>query len=204
MKLDSLQAILLAFIFLLPGFVWSSIYAMLIPRRSDTENIRFLEFFTLSSLNNAFWSWLIYLCYRKRLYETHEILAAFFIFLIVFISPVCAALITAKFRQSGWSAQFIDWLGFDAARFTPTAWDYKFSRTGPVWVNVTLQNGNHIYGWFGYDSFAGDAGETGDLYLERTLNGPEENPQERSIWVAADQIAIIEFVEGDNGRRQEV
>jgi hypothetical protein len=47
MKLDSAQAILWAFAFLLPGFVWSAVYAMLIPRRQDTEQIRFMEFFTL-------------------------------------------------------------------------------------------------------------------------------------------------------------
>lgn len=86
MKLDNLQAVIWAFAFLLPGFVWSATYAALIPRRRDTENIRFMEFFTLSSVNNAFWSWLIYLCYRKKAYESHEISTALVVFLIVFLS----------------------------------------------------------------------------------------------------------------------
>lgn len=95
--------------------------------------------------------------------------------------------------------RFIDWLGFQAARHNRTAWDYKLSETGPSWVNVTLKNGTRVYGYFGTKSFAGDAGGTGDLYLERTLSISEESPtsevQERGIWIAPDQIAIIEFIE---------
>jgi hypothetical protein len=164
MKFDSAQAILWAFVFLLSGFVWSAVYATLIPRRQDTEQIRFMEFFTLSSINNAFWSWLIYLAYEKELYLNHEVLEALTVFLIVFLSPAGAALLTAKAEQNGWSARFIDWLGFESAIHISTAWDFKLSKTEPVWVNVLLKNGDRIYGRFGSNSFAGDAGPSGDLY----------------------------------------
>jgi hypothetical protein len=201
MKFDSLQAIVWAFAFLLPGFVWSAVYAMLIPRQLDTEQIRFMEFFTLSSINNAFWSWLIYLSYQRKLYLNHEIFEAVIVFVIVFLSPAAAAFTTAKVKQSGWSARFLDWLGFRTALHITTAWDFKLSRTDPVWVNVQLKNGDRIYGRFGPDSFAGDAGSTADLYLEKTLrlseaeNTLEEAPNQ-GIWIANDQIATIEFVEG--------
>jgi hypothetical protein len=55
MKLDSGQAILGAFLFLLPGFVWSAVYAALIPRKTDSEQIRFMEFFALSPQRTCTW-----------------------------------------------------------------------------------------------------------------------------------------------------
>lgn len=54
MRLENLEAVILIFAFLMPGFVWSGIYAMLIPRRSESDQVRFMEFFTLSCFNNAF------------------------------------------------------------------------------------------------------------------------------------------------------
>jgi hypothetical protein len=199
MKFDNTQAVLWAFTFLLPGFVWSAVYAMLIPRKLDTEQIRFMEFFTLSSLNNAFWSWLIYLSYVKRIYINHQACEALIVFLIVFVSPAIAAAITATFKQKGWSARFIEWLGFRSALHITTAWDFKLSTTGPVWMNVQLKNGDRIYGLFGTSSFAGDAMPTADLYLEQTLKLTEDGQSfqdspNKGIWIAPDQIATIEFV----------
>ncbi|HUB18538.1 MAG TPA: DUF6338 family protein [Acidobacteriaceae bacterium] len=203
MRLDSFEAVLLAFAFLMPGFVWSGIYAMLIPRRSESEQNRFMEFFTLSCLNNAFWSWLIYLWYDHKWYVTHSLLTAAAVFLVVFLSPAAAALASAQFRQRGWIALFVDWLGFQSARWNTTAWDFKLSETDPVWVNVTLKDGNHIYGWFGEGSFAGDSGPSADIYLERTAVPAEDetggSTESGGVWIASDQIAIIQFVESGNG-----
>jgi hypothetical protein len=204
MELNSAQAVLWAFLFLLPGFVWSAVYAMLIPRRTDTAHIRFMEFFTLSSVNNAFWSWLIYLSYVKRVYVNHPVAEAALAFMIVFASPVAAALLTAKFKQHGWSARFVDWLGFNTALQITTAWEFKLSNTPPTWIAVGLKNGERILGLFGADSFAGDASATTDLYLEKTIrlsNGGNSSGEASSqgIWIAADQIATIEFTETSNG-----
>jgi hypothetical protein len=204
MKFESAQAVVWAFAFLLPGFVWSAVYAALIPRKLDTEQIRFMEFFTLSSINNAFWSWLIYLSYVKKLYVNHQFYEALVVFLIVFISPAIAATFTARFKQDGWSARFIEWLGFRSTLHITTAWDFKLSKTGPVWVNVQLKSGDRIYGLFGSSSFAGDATPAADLYLERTLKFAEDSQsfqdsQNEGIWIASDRIATIEFVEVING-----
>jgi len=203
-KFDNAEALIWAFAFLLPGFVWSATYAMLIPRRPDTDQIRFMEFFTLSSLNNAFWSWLIYLSYVKKIYANHPALEALLVFVVVFLSPLIAAIVTAKFKQSGWSARFVDWLGFNTALQIKTAWDFKLSTTAPTWVEVHLKNGERIFGLFGRASFAGDAGATADLYLEKTLTltedrKPLEETPNQGVWIANDQIATIGFVEGLDG-----
>lgn len=199
MKFDNVQGLLLAFGFLVPGFVWSAVYAALVPRKADSEQIRFMEFFALSCVNNAFWSWAIYLSYRKRLYESHEIESALLVLLVVFISPLGAALLTALFRAKGWVARFMDSLGFRTAIRKTTAWDYKFDGTGSVWVTVRLKSGDQVNGFFGQHSFAGDAGPTSDLYLEQVLFPGEKvgqsiEPLNHGVWIAADQIATIDFI----------
>lgn len=203
MQVTTGEAVLCAFLFLLPGFVWSAAYAMLIPRKPDTENIRFMEFFTLSCINNAFWSWLIYLSYVKRLYAEHLLTEASLVFLIVFASPVIAAVVSAQFKQRGWSARFIEWLGFNTALQIKSAWEFKFSTTSQAWVAVHLKNGEQIFGLFGQDSFAGDASAV-DLYLEKTIRlssdgRPIEESPNQGIWIAGDQIATMEFTETPNG-----
>lgn len=208
MELNTEQAVLWAFVFLLPGFVWSAVYAMLIPRKTDSDNIRFMEFFTLSSINNAFWSWLIYLAYQRRLYSDHPFVEALLIFIVVFLSPAIAAVVTAKFKQSGWIARFVDWLGFNAALQIKTAWDFKLSETAPTWIEIHLKSGERIFGLYGTDSFAGDAGDTADLYLEKTLVSNEdgqmiEETVNQGIWIASDQIATMEFRGAENGKRKD-
>lgn len=183
-------------------------YAMLIPRKPDTENIRFMGFFTLSSINNAFWSWLIYLSYIKRVYDSHPIPEAALVFFIVFVSPALAALITAKLKQRGWSARFIEWMGFNTALQIETAWEFKLSNTFPAWVAVQLKNGERIFGLYGINSFAGDPGTTADLYLEKTIRlsddgKPIQDISSQGLWIAADQIATMEFTETQNGDRDE-
>jgi hypothetical protein len=204
MKLDSEQALLGAFLFLLPGFVWSAVYAALIPRKTDSEQIRFMEFFALSSVNNAFWSWAIYLIYRTRVYERHEFYSAATVFVVVFLSPALAGLLTANVRRSRSGALFLNWLGFKTVEEKTTAWDFKLSQPDPVWLNVLLKNGNRVYGLFGANSFAGDAGATGDLYLEMIVErGPDgsfdQSFPNQGVWIAADQIATIEFMGDPSG-----
>jgi Family of unknown function (DUF6338) len=77
----------------------------------------------------------------------------------------------------GWSARFMDWLGFDTAERIPAAWDYKFAETDEVWILVRLKGGETIYGLFGASSFAGDAGPNADLYLERVLRPTEDGTE---------------------------
>jgi hypothetical protein len=52
--------------------------------------------------------------------------------------------------------------------------------------------------------YAGDAGPAADLYLEKTLSPSNDgmgfqDASNQGVWIASDQIATIEFMEGQNG-----
>ena len=55
MQIESFKAVAFTAAFLMPGFIWSAVLSLMLPRRSGQSEQRFLEFFTLSCVNNAVW-----------------------------------------------------------------------------------------------------------------------------------------------------
>ena len=70
MTFDSFEAVVFTAGFLVPGFVWSAVLSMLVPRRTGGTEVRFLEVLTLSCVNNGLWSWVFILILNTRLLET--------------------------------------------------------------------------------------------------------------------------------------
>lgn len=52
---DTVDAALITGAFLVPGFIWSAVLSMLVPRRVRAIELRFIEFLTLSCINHALW-----------------------------------------------------------------------------------------------------------------------------------------------------
>lgn len=152
--------------FLVPGFVWCSMVAMLVPQKGEQSQISFLRFLTFSCVNYAFWSWLIYLLIKSEFFTDHVVRSAIAWGLIILISPVVLGLITGHFSQSETVLRFLRRLGLNPIHPIPTAWDYKFGNTiGPAWVLVTMKDGSKVAGLFGTRSFASsDAADRGSLY----------------------------------------
>ena len=198
MTISSFEAVFFTVGFLVPGFVWSAVLSMLLPRRGIGTEIRFLEFLTLSCLNHGLWSWAWFLIFQAELMETHPYWTALLLAVIIFVSPVVLGLASAGLQQKEWAGRFLRRLGFRTIHPIPTAWDWQFSRANPYWVLVTLKNGSRVYGFYGEKSFAGDDPGHRDLYLEATyrlLPNGEWAPVEDTggILVMSDQIALIEF-----------
>lgn len=85
-------------------------------------------------------------------------------------------------------------------RPSPSAWDYFFDRTPPLFVLVTLSDGSTVTGRFGSRSFAAPGRGERDLYLESvytvTNDGAwTEVPWTAGIWIAGKEITHIEFWE---------
>ena len=203
MSFDSLSAVLFTAIFLVPGFVWSSVLSMLVPRSSKAVELRALEFLTLSCINHALWIWLLVPLVASEYLERHPVWTGLALILPVLVSPVALGLFTGwafqNPRMKGLLGRFLRRFGFRTIHELPTAWDYHFfTHPQPYWVIVTLCDGSRVYGLFGYNSFAGDDAAERDLYLEAvyhpTTSG-EWAPIEDSggIIVKADQVAAVEF-----------
>lgn len=198
MTFDTLDAAFLTAAFLVPGFVWSSVISMLVPRRTVDAQLRIMEFLTLSSINGAIWSWALYLIFRSGLPNERPVAAALALLGIVLVSPVLLGFLTGLLQRRDFLMRFLNRFGFRPIHPVPTAWDFHFSKGNGYWVVVTLKNGSRIYGLFDQKSFAGDDSARRDLYLEAMFEPNDHGewvPVEDSggVWINADEIEVVEF-----------
>jgi hypothetical protein len=210
LAVNTFDAVFYTLSFIVPGFIWNSTLFIFVPRRAEETGTVFLRYLTLSCLNYAIWIWLIYLVVRSEFFAQRPVWSAFAWFLIIFISPVLLGVITGRLSSQDWLRRLLIRLGLGPIHPIPTAWDYYFSRTAPVWVLATLKDGSHVAGFFGRSSFASSDPRERDLYLEKIFkiveNGPWETiPRNRGILISGNQIASIEFWETEeeahNGER---
>ena len=195
MEFNSGTAVLFTAAFLMPGFVWSAVLSMFLPRKAKQSDNRFLEFFTLSCINNSIW-FALFLYFALRDYFTRYPLAAsFWVFVALFVSPMLLGVFSAKMAQTDLLARLLRRLGFRTVRYIKSAWDWRFSRRQALWAVVTLKDGSVVYGYYGSHSFAGD--DPRDIYLEKIYK-PEENrfgssKDNYGALIMADQISVVEF-----------
>ena len=166
MGFDTLNSVVFAVAFLVPGFIWTAVLSLLVPRSKRDPQVRVLGFLTLSCVNNGLWSWLVYLIWSGDWYKAHPVVSAGVVLLVLLVSPVALALVTGRLRQKETLARALQRVGFDTVHSVSTAWDFQFGQTESYWAIVALKDGSRIYGLFGVESFAGDNVGGRDLYLE--------------------------------------
>lgn len=198
MAFDSFDAVFYTVGFLIPGFVWSAVLSMLVPRRVMSSEVRLLEYLTFSCLNHGLWSWALFWIFRTAFIENHPYWGGLVVFGIVFLSPVVLGVLTAYLQQREMVARFLGRLGFRTIHPIPMAWDWLFSQEKPYWALVTLKNGSRLYGLYGLRSYAGSDPERRDLYLEamfRVVQSGDWAPVEDTagVLVMANEIAAIEL-----------
>ncbi|MCG3131412.1 MAG: hypothetical protein FLDDKLPJ_02204 [Phycisphaerae bacterium] len=192
------NALIVTALFIVPGFIWSTVHASLIPRRATETQARLIEYLTLSCVNHAPWFWLFGLLFATDFGANHPGWAGFLLLIPGIISPIMFGLISGRMWQRDWPKKVLGKYGFRTLNQIPTAWDYQFSRAKPYWVIVTLRDGSRILGLFGGNSYASDDPKERDIFVEAvyTLRGDGEwLPVEGSggIIVKGEQIAAIEF-----------
>ena len=198
MTIDSLDVVFYTLSFVVPGFIWYSALVTVVPRKTEEKEISFLRYLTLSCLNYALWSWLVYLLLKSDFFIGHNIRSSVAWFVIIFISPSVFGLIFGKLSDKDWSRRFLMRLGLNQIHPIPTAWDYYFSRTEPVWILVTMKDSSQVGGFFGERSFASSDPNERDLYIQEVLKINQDGPWQRipdnnGILVRGDEIKHIEF-----------
>ncbi len=197
MEFTSGTAVLFTAAFLMPGFVWSAVLSMFLTRKAKQADNRFLEFFTLSCINNSIWFALFVYFALQHYFTSSPLAASVWVFVALFVSPLLLGIISAKTAQTDLLARLLRRLGFRTVHYIKSAWDWHFSRQQPLWAVVTLKDGSVVYGYYGSDSFAGD--DPRDIYLEKVYK-PEENgfgttEDNYGAVIMADQISVVEFFE---------
>lgn len=199
MTLAGLDVVLYTISFVVPGFVFYWILAAMIPVKQDKENILLLKYLTISCVNYAFWSWLIFFIRYTNFYKQHPRMTFALAFLVIFLSPAFFAFLTAKLKQTGAAKLLLEFAGFNSIHAIPTAWEWKFSTTTEQrWVIVTLKDGATVAGWYSSESFASSEGSDRDLYIEKVYTIQSggawvETPRTDGILILKDNIRTVEF-----------
>jgi hypothetical protein len=208
---QSLDVIFLTLAFAVPGFVWYATYSLGVPPREERSDHSFLRFLTLSCVNYAIWSWLIYLLVQPTFLQSHpyrrSILAAFW-FVVIFVAPVGLGLLLGRRSHRALARSLLQRLGFHPLHEQPTAWDYIFRAIDtPLFALVTFKDGSTVGGLVANGTFASSQPRERDLYLERVYNVAsdgawQETPNSAGILIRGDEIRHIEFwgnwVDGDS------
>lgn len=200
MTFDTVDAVYVTLAFIVPGFIIRSVMAMLIPSKEGPQHLAFLQFLSLSCINYAIWSWLIYLLLNSGFFVDHAGRSAAAWFCLIFIGPVGMGLLLGHLQSKNIIRRLLQWARFTPLHPIPTAWDYKFSalqREVSRYVVVTLKDGVKICGLFASASFASCYADGGDLYLQRIYlyDGGEWKDVQRDdgVLISGDEIRCVEF-----------
>ena len=197
--LDAFNTVFLTVAFVVPGFLLHGTLSLATPERDRPVQLLMVRFLTLSCVNYAFCSWLVYLIGNARPFVTSPLLTALAWAAIILVSPIMIGLLSALLRQKEWVRRALQSCGLRPLHPVPSSWDYVFgSVTDCLWVMVTLKNGSSVAGLFGTGSFASSEPGERDLYLERVLNVGASGawtPVERSagILLRGEDIRYVEF-----------
>ena len=117
---------------------------------------------------------------------------------VVFLGPVGLGLGLGFCSKKDIVRKVLVPLGFNPIHSVPTAWDFKFSDSPPVWVLVTLKDGHTVGGLWGSRSFASSESDERDIYIQevyKILKTKTWKKVERNdgILICGDEIKHIEF-----------
>jgi len=197
-KLPTVETLFLATALLVPGFVWHSVQSMFIRPRASDGRPGWLRYLTLSAINYAIWSWLIYIAFVREAdlsVEAGALVVAF----VSLVSPVLLGALSGALSQRAALRGFLQSIGFNLIHPVPTSWDYIFGGTEPVILHVTLKSGTQFRGTFGEASFASSESGERDLYLEEIFamepdGGWTRDELSRGLWLSASEVSSIEFL----------
>ena len=182
MTYDSLDKIFLTALFVLPGYVITSIVNAFNPQGRLNESKYFLKCLLYSLVNLGVWCW----AYSIVLNST--VLKSSFQWLLLVAVTLVGALLLGLFigviKQKTPLSKLLNFCGLSTIHPTTLAWD------------------KIVRGWFSDKSFASSDPDNHDLYIEQCYGeGWSEDPQSRGIYIPGDQIKYIELKEGetDNG-----
>jgi hypothetical protein len=207
MKFESVSDLYFILAVFVPGFVFEGVLSKFVPRRQSSMRETFLlRLFTATAFNYALSSPLIFLLLTRTIFADSPGRQSATWLAIIFLFPVLMAIVTAKLSQDDVLANIFARLPriFRLRTISPipTGWDWKFGRTEPCYVLVTLKDGTEVAGYFGKDSMASSDQDRKDLYLEKLYTVPASGPWQpvprtSGAYIDGSQIAFIEFRTGE-------
>ncbi len=200
-------AILVLGVFVLPGFVTSLLRERLFVVRRDQDAFSRL-------LLALFYSALVYAVVfivavaagadRDDVVTAYQGDASVLVSLVLAVSvviviPLVLAVTGATWHRSGVRVRLLRKVGLSEAHGTRSGWDAMFSRKGSAMIRIRLKDGRVVGGWYGGSSLAAYSDHGGDVFVSERWEFDDDNwfqqpaTDSLGIWVAGDQIAIVEM-----------
>lgn len=189
-KTDSVELLL---ILLIPGFISIKVYQLFIPTDKIDFSKNIYEIIGFSSLNFAFFYWLIVLMDRLNVKDSHSAVYYVVNFSIMFVSPVVWPLIYVKILKSGIFRKYI-------IHPVKLPWDQFFSKADSYWVVIHLKDGQSIGGKYGTSSFTSTYPAKEQIYIEEVWMLNEDGGFQEKIkntagmMILGEEISRIEFI----------
>ena len=204
MTYGSLDAVFYTALFILPGYVITSIVNAFNPQGRLNESKYFLKCLLYSLVNLGVWCW----AYNIVLNNTASKSSLQWLLLtaITLLGAALLGFLIGVIKQKTLLSKLLNRLGISTIHPTVLAWDYLFSKQESYYIIVKMDDDKIVRGWFSDKSFASSDPDNHDLYIEQCYGeGWSEDPQSRGIYIPGDQIKYIEFKKGetDNGEKRE-
>ena len=209
MSLGTPIAVLLAILFLIPGFIWKKIADVASPYARPGK-VHLLECLTLSCINYLLASVPIWLLLRfwpagidigkPATLTRHWLYVGAWLFLI-FALPVLGGWGSAKLSKMRGVKRFFRRFGISILHPASTAWDYAFARDKSYWARIELNDGSHVEGLFDSDSLASTEPGDRDIFLAVVCEWNEEKQayeefaRSEGILVRGEHIKTVTFLD---------
>lgn len=196
MTYGSLDAVFYTALFILPGYVITSIVNAFNPQGRLNESKYFLKCLLYSLVNLGVWCW----AYNIVLNNTASKSSLRWLLLtaITLLGAALLGFLIGVIKQKTLLSKLLNRLGISTIHPTVLAWDYLFSKQESYYIIVKMDDDKIVRGWFSDKSFASSDPDNHDLYIEQCYGeGWSEDPQSRGIYIPGDQIKYIEFKGGE-------
>jgi hypothetical protein len=190
----SLDAIYIALVFVVPGYIISSFRAHFITGQRLDGPDYLVRLLTLSALNFTLSGWAIYLALA---WDTEPVTRTFVWLFVLAVSPVLIGIVSGLGSKQEWLRRVYSRFGLSPLHIIPTSWEYKFSNLTESLVLVVLKDGTMFAGYWGGKSFASSRPEERDLLIEQVYEIQKDGPwtpTNKSVFIGSGEIRTIEFI----------
>ncbi|MFD1555766.1 DUF6338 family protein [Paraburkholderia silviterrae] len=193
MDITSVDKLLLAVVFLIPGFVAMKVYSVLTSSERLDASKALVDALAFSCLTYAAFSWAILWVREVQLAAFHPVWFGVFCVALLFIAPAIAAVALFAARRLRSVAR---WLPHPVGK----PWDFVFSRREQAYVIVTLNSGRRIGGFYGGESFASSHPYEEQIFIETVWDIDDEqgfkekHTRSRGMMISGANIETIEFI----------
>jgi len=202
MSLGTSGAVLLAILFLIPGFLLRR-FAELSTPYASRQRQNLIEYLALSCLNYLIAAPLILVVIgifhldlaNFRLDFRHVLFTVIFSLFL----PAAVGFYLGKKAQADPVKGLLRRLGISVLHPAPTGWDFAFARRKCYWIRVEFMDGEEIMGVFGDGSIASTEPDERDVFLESICAWNEENGRyeevedNQGMWIKGNGIKLISF-----------